>query len=81
MSMATVAGKQFLHVTYGSGKFTITASMLPSTAEFNEVCELLAAKVRKARSVERGEAEPDAVPDRGRTRRFLGRRRDRGSGT
>lgn len=46
LSIAQVSGQRFLYVTHSGGKYAITASMLPSKAAFEEVCELLAAKVR-----------------------------------
>jgi hypothetical protein len=46
LSTVTVSGQRFLNVMHSGGKFTITASMLPSKAAFDEVCELLAEKVR-----------------------------------
>src|SRR5262249_44457522 len=42
-----VSGQRFLYVTHSGGQYAITASMLPSKAAFEEVCELLAAKVRE----------------------------------
>lgn len=63
LSEATISGQRFLYVTHTGGKYTITASMLPSKAAFGEVCELLAAKVREAHSPEQRQAEPGAAPD------------------
>jgi hypothetical protein len=48
LSEATISGQRFLYVTHPGGKYTITASMLPSKAAFSEVCELLAARVQQA---------------------------------
>jgi hypothetical protein len=49
LSKAQVSGHRFLHVTHSGGTYVIAASMLPSKAAFEEVCELLAAKVRALR--------------------------------
>ncbi len=49
LSQAQVSGQRFLYVTHSGGRYAITASMLPSTAAFEEVCELLATKVRELR--------------------------------
>jgi hypothetical protein len=46
LSTATISGQRFLNITHRGGKFTITASLLPSKAAFEEVRELLAAKIR-----------------------------------
>ena len=46
LSTTTTSGQHFLIVTHADGKFTITASMLPSKTAFDEVCDLLAAKVQ-----------------------------------
>jgi len=45
LSRVQVSGQQFLYVTHSSGQYAITASMLPSKAVFEEVCELLESKV------------------------------------
>jgi hypothetical protein len=47
LSIDQVSGQRFLYVTHSGGQYAITASMLPSKAAFEEVCELLAAKVRE----------------------------------
>jgi hypothetical protein len=49
LSRAQVSGQRFLYVTHSGGQYAITASMLPSTVAFEEVCALLAAKVRALR--------------------------------
>ncbi len=56
LSTATVGSQWFLYVLHPSGRYTITASMLPSTESFEEVCELLAAKVQEAQAIEQGPA-------------------------
>ena len=54
----TISGQRFLYVTHPGGKYTITAAMLPSRAVFDEVCELLAARVRESWTrAERGRFE------------------------
>ena len=49
LSREQVSGQWLLYVTHSGGQYTITASMLPSKAVFEEVCELLASKVRALR--------------------------------
>jgi len=49
LSKTQVSGQRFLSVTHSGGTYVLTASMLPSKAAFEEVCELLAAKVRELR--------------------------------
>ena len=49
LSRAQVSGQRFLYVTHSGGTYVITASMLPSKASFEEVCELLATKVKALR--------------------------------
>jgi len=49
LSHAQVSGQRFLYVTHSGGQYAITASMLPSKTAFEEVCALLAAKVRALR--------------------------------
>lgn len=49
LSTARIYGQRFLYVTHAGGPSTIMASMLPSKAAFDEVCELLEDKVRAAR--------------------------------
>ena len=46
LSRAQVSGQRFLYVTHAGGQYVITAFMLPSTAVFEEVGALLAAKVQ-----------------------------------
>ena len=58
LSEATISGQRFLYVTHPGGKYTITASMLPSRAAFAEVCELLAVKAQEARLSEQRHAAP-----------------------
>jgi len=48
LSTSAVAGQRFLHLRHRGGKQTITASLLPSKAAFEEVCELLTARVSQA---------------------------------
>jgi hypothetical protein len=48
LSSATISGQRFLYITHSGGKHTITASMLPSKAAFEEVCQLLAERVRES---------------------------------
>jgi hypothetical protein len=48
LSTTAVGGQRFLNIQHAGGKHTITASLLPSKAAFDEVCELLAARVREA---------------------------------
>jgi hypothetical protein len=43
----TVNGQRFFEVIHDGGKFTLTATMLPSRAVFDEVCERLTATVRE----------------------------------
>ena len=45
LSRAQVSGQRFFYVTHSGGQYAITAFMLPSTAVFEEVCALLAAKM------------------------------------
>jgi hypothetical protein len=47
LSTVTVSGQRFLYITHLGGKYTISASLLPSKAAFEEICELLAEKVRE----------------------------------
>jgi hypothetical protein len=47
LSTITISGQRFLYITHLGGKYTIAASLLPSKAAFEEVCELLATKVRE----------------------------------
>jgi hypothetical protein len=54
LAMEKVSGQQFLRIMHTKGKHTITASLLPSQADFEEVCALLAERVRIARPVGRG---------------------------
>jgi hypothetical protein len=49
LSRVQVGGQRFLYVIHSDGTYMITASMLPSKAVFEEVCELLAAKVQALR--------------------------------
>jgi hypothetical protein len=49
LSKTQVSGQRFLYVTHSGGTYVLTASMLPSKAAFEEVCELLAAKVQALR--------------------------------
>jgi len=46
LSRAQMSGQRFLYVTHAGGQYVITAFMLPSTAVFEEVGALLAAKVQ-----------------------------------
>ena len=46
LSRAQVSGQRFLYVIHSDGQYAITAFMLPSTAVFEEVGALLAAKVQ-----------------------------------
>ncbi len=48
--MARVNSNLFLHITHPGGTHTVMAAMLRSGASFDEVCELLAAKVRAAKA-------------------------------
>jgi hypothetical protein len=52
LSKAAVSSQRFLYVKHSGGKYTIAIAMLPSAAAFEEVCDLLATKVRQARSTE-----------------------------
>ncbi|WP_439624638.1 hypothetical protein [Gemmata sp.] len=63
LSEATIGGQRFLHVAHPGGKYSITASMLPSKAAFAEVCELLAVRVQAAHAGNQRQAEPIAAPD------------------
>jgi hypothetical protein len=49
LSRVQVSGQRFLYITHSGGQYAITASMLPSRAVFEEIYELLAAKVRELR--------------------------------
>jgi hypothetical protein len=49
LSRVQVSGQRFLYVTHSGGQYAITAFMLPSKTVFEEVCELLAAKVQALR--------------------------------
>lgn len=64
LSTARIHGARFLYVTHPGGTSTIMASMLPSKAAFDEVCELLEAKVRASKLVENNQAEPDVTAPR-----------------
>jgi hypothetical protein len=55
LRQTTISGQRFLHVTHDGGKYTITASMLPSRAAFEEVCELLAARVRESQRADQSD--------------------------
>lgn len=57
LSTVTIGGQRFLYITHQGGKYTVTASLLPSKAAFEEVCELLAAKVRELQLSDREYAE------------------------
>lgn len=48
-SFARVNSNRFVHITHPGGTHTVLASMLPSNAVFDEVCQLLVAKVQAAR--------------------------------
>jgi hypothetical protein len=63
LSEATISGQRFLYVTHLGGKYTITATMLPSQKVFAEVSDLLAARVREAHAAEQRHAEPGAASD------------------
>jgi hypothetical protein len=52
LSEWSVSGQRFLYVMHVGGKYTITASMLPSKSAFEELCQLLAARVGEARAAE-----------------------------
>jgi hypothetical protein len=47
VSGATINGQRLLYVRHVGGTYTIDAPMLPSRAAFDEVCELLATRVRE----------------------------------
>lgn len=64
LSEATISGQRFLYVTHLGGKYTVTASMLPSKAAFAEVCELLADRIREAHAAGQRPTEPSAAADR-----------------
>lgn len=49
-TVARVGSNRFLHIAHPGGTHTVMAAMLRSGAAFDEVCELLAAKVRAAKS-------------------------------
>lgn len=53
VSTTVSQGIYFLYITHSGGKFTITSSKLPSKAVFEEVCELLAERMR---------AQPSKLP-------------------
>jgi hypothetical protein len=48
LSHTSANSQQFLYVLHPHGKYTITASMLPSKEAFEEVRRLLTARMRKA---------------------------------
>jgi hypothetical protein len=50
LSQTAVNGQKFLYLKHPGGKYTITASLLPSKAAFTEICALLAARVQDART-------------------------------
>lgn len=50
LSVVSGSGQRFLYVTHIGGKRRIAASMLPSKAAFDDIHELLAAKVREAQA-------------------------------
>jgi hypothetical protein len=62
LSGAAIDGQRLLYARHAGGKYTIDASLLPSVAAFDEVCELLATKVREAHASRprRGEPAPPA---------------------
>ncbi|MBC7796864.1 MAG: hypothetical protein H7Z37_08330 [Pyrinomonadaceae bacterium] len=45
LSVSTIQGQTFLYVLHSSGKDTIAASMMPSRATFDDLCEALAKKI------------------------------------
>lgn len=51
LSTARVAGQRFLYVDHPGGRYTMTASLLPSRAVFDEIRDVLAAKVRAAQGI------------------------------
>jgi hypothetical protein len=67
LSTDRIHGQQFLYITHLRGTYTIMASMLPSKAAFDEVCEFLEDKVRAAQFVEHNQADPDATAERSRS--------------
>ncbi len=58
LSVVHSSGQRCVYVTHAGGKRRIAASLLPSTAAFDEICDLLAAHVMKAK------AHEVAMPDR-----------------
>ena len=66
LSKEEISGQAFFHVIHGAGKFTIMAGMLPSKPVFDEVCELLATRVRESKSAEKDHGEPGAFTSRRR---------------
>lgn len=56
LSLTNVSGQRFLYISHRGGRYTITASMLPSETAFDEVCELLTAMVN--------ECQPDTGIDK-----------------
>jgi hypothetical protein len=49
LSAARISGQRFLYIQHPGGKYTITSSMLPSKNAFDEVRQLLSAKIDGAR--------------------------------
>jgi hypothetical protein len=64
VSKSAGGGSQHLYVTHRGGRRRIAEAWLPSRAAFEEVCQLLTARVRASEQV--GHAEPGAASDRGR---------------
>jgi hypothetical protein len=56
-------GPRYLYVTHRDGRRRVAEALLPSRAAFEEVCQLLTARVRASEHA--GGAEPGAAPDRG----------------
>jgi len=52
LSATAINGQRFLYVTHSGGNYIINAGMLASKAVFEEVCEMLATKVREVRTTE-----------------------------
>jgi len=48
MSASEVSGQRFLTIAYSSGKFTLTASMLPRKEDFQEICAAVSQGVKAA---------------------------------
>lgn len=45
LTASEVSGQRFFTIVYGGGKFTLTASLLPTNADFDEICSIVREQV------------------------------------